>query len=402
MGSSNSQLAPSPYEKAESTVLNIDTIPENKAVDNLPIKDNVHQSKKDEIYLLKRMFYKLDPAVIKDGSDTNYGQIKLAIKYVSAQEMLLVKVFEVRYLSAKNVRGHVFSPYVKIELISTKQTEDDGILMLPDNGEKYTSEIAHSTKLVYNEIFSFTGALESFKDLKLRCSVWSTDGLGHDDFFGEKYLDLKPYCVNEVKIAWHDLEALTDITIGGEIDLHLGYKLPNTLMVTINTARGIKKKSGDTRTALSVRIFIPGVPYVFRTTPVRGDDEFTWIETFSFPIPKEELISRYLVLVVTDANEDDSYLGESHINLEILDVARGFEGTFPLSDMRGNNVVRRSRWSKNAVTQELQEALHAHSVYMRPQFLFDPKSPKTKALTVSVPKAFVHSQMRVVNGVVVQ
>ncbi|XP_039263163.2 synaptotagmin-C-like [Styela clava] len=404
MGSSSSQPVANLYEKPESTVLNIYTTPENKAVDTLPIKDNVHQNKKDEIYLLKRMFYKLDPAVIKDSFDTAYGQIKLAIKYVSSQEMLLVKVFEVRYLSAKNVRGHVFSPYVKIELVSTNQTQTDGILMLAENGEKYTSEISNSTKLSYNEIFSFKGSLNNFEDLVLRCSVWSTDGLGHDDFFGETYLDIFELdCVDTVQIAWHNLKALTDITIGGEIDLHLGYKLPNTLIVTINTARGIKRnnQSGDARTALSVRMFIPGVPYAFRTTPVRGDDEYTWIETFSFPVPKEELVSRYLVLILTDTNEDDSYLGECHIDLENLDVTRGFEGTFQLSDMRGNNIVR-SRWSKNAVTQELQEALHAHSVYMRPQFLFDPKSSRTKDLTVSVPKAFVHSQMRVVNGVVVQ
>jgi len=39
------------------------------------------------------------------------------------------------------------------------------------------------------------------------------------------------------------------------------------------------------------------------------------------------------VLVVGDANEADSYLGECHIDLDNFQPEQGFEGTFPLSDM---------------------------------------------------------------------
>lgn len=42
--------------------------------------------------LLKKLFYKLDPAVVKGGFDVEYGQVKLAIKYASRQQLLLVKV----------------------------------------------------------------------------------------------------------------------------------------------------------------------------------------------------------------------------------------------------------------------------------------------------------------------
>lgn len=387
------------YKSPASTV-DAESHPDDKSI--VSVEPDPPQTKKEEIYLLKRLFYKLDPAVIKDVSETIYGQIKLSLKYVSEQELLLIKVFEVRHLTTKSVRGHSFDPYIKIELVRiTGEKIDNNVLALPENAPKYTSAATHASELSFNEIFSFKVGLLELEEFRVRFSVWSSYGLDQDDFFGEIYLDiLKIDCIDNVQTAWHDLQAQTDISIGGELHVNLSYKWPQTLVVTVNSATGVKQTSQDT-TAMSVRVFIPGVPYVFRTTPVLGTQEHVWIETFSFPVPKEELMSRKLILVVTDANEDDSYLGECHIALEDLDITRGFEGTVPLADMRGSNVVR-SRWSRNAVTQELQEALHAHAVCMRPQFLFDPKSSKTKALSVDVPKAFVHSHMRVVNGVVVQ
>lgn len=45
-----------------------------------------------QTHLLKKLFYKLDPAVVKGGFDVEYGQVKLAIKYASRQQLLLVKV----------------------------------------------------------------------------------------------------------------------------------------------------------------------------------------------------------------------------------------------------------------------------------------------------------------------
>ena len=95
---------------------------------------------------------------------------------------------------------------------------------------------------------------------------------------------------------------------------------------------------------------------------------------------------RYVVLVVCDVTEDN-YLGECQIDLNNFDCDVGYSGTFRLSDMvgtsgvycnviftivtsqRGNAKVR-SRWSSDAVSEELKQAMAAHAVYKMPQFIF--------------------------------
>lgn len=402
MGTSASQEAQLPYKTSELSEIDISS--KGKKQTSLTKKASITDSNRQgQTNLLKKLFYKLDPAVIKGGFDVEYGQVKLAIKYASRQQLLLVKVHEARNLSSTNIRGHASKPYVKVELVQNKTDKNIDLLESPENEAKCTSSLHHTDRLLFNEIFSFSIPEDSFEIVKLRCSVWSFDGLEEDEFLGETYFDIPELdCVDTIRMSWHNLHSQTDLEISGEINLHLGFKLPQSLTVTINSARHVGKANNATQSpALTVKVVIPGVPHVFQTTPVRGEDEYNWIETFTFPIPREELTNRHLICVVSNAKEEDSYLGECHIDLDSIDLSRGYESTFALSDMRGSDVVR-SRWSCNAVTQELQEALYAHSVYMRPEFLFRPNSTQSKVVSVSVPRAFVHSQMRVVNGVVVQ
>jgi len=45
----------------------------------------------ENMYLLKRMFKQLDPAVMKTTNDVQ-GELKVSVKFVSDQSVLLVKV----------------------------------------------------------------------------------------------------------------------------------------------------------------------------------------------------------------------------------------------------------------------------------------------------------------------
>ena len=48
------------------------------------------------------------------------------------------------------------------------------------------------------------------------------------------------------------------------------------------------------------------------------------------------LICRYVVFTVLDhGSEDDSLLGHVVVDLDNLDIERGYQGAFPLSDMVG-------------------------------------------------------------------
>nr|CAB3266765.1 synaptotagmin-1-like [Phallusia mammillata] len=358
-----------------------------------------HEAYLENMYLLKRMFKQLDPAVMKTTTDVQ-GDIKVSVKYVSDKSLLLVKVIAAQDLIAKDIRGHTSDPYVKVLLLMHRDATIE--LTEEQKGMKCTSVAKNTRNPIFNEIFTFPVTSEQINFLQLRCSVWSFDALGKDDFMGERIISVADLsCYDVVASNWYELLPEVDLTIGGNVGIKLNYKLPQTLNVIIEGAKGIRIDNDDVEPF--VRVYIPGVPYVYKTWPCKertGSPE--WNESFDFPVPKEELNSRYIVLIVADANETDSYLGECHIDLDNFQFDQGFEGVFPLSDMRGNVAVR-SRWTRNAITQEFQEAMVAHAMYKKPNMVFARvRGAGNQAISIRVPKAGAQSRLRVVNGVLVR
>ena len=64
--------------------------------------------------LLKHLFKKMDPSVMRTSAQTTHGEIQLSFKYEATKELLLVKVIKCCDLSAKDLRGHCSDPYVKV------------------------------------------------------------------------------------------------------------------------------------------------------------------------------------------------------------------------------------------------------------------------------------------------
>ena len=59
-----------------------------------------------------------------------------------------------------------------------------------------------------------------------------------------------------------------------------------------------------------------------------------------------------------------------------------------MKSQRGNVAVR-SRWTRNAMTQEFNEALQAHALYKRPQFLFGRLRGATDTVSIRNDSIFV-------------
>ncbi len=65
--------------------------------------------------LLKHMFKKMDPSVMKTNAEKTHGDIQLSFKYEATRELLLIKVIKCRDLSAKDLRGKTADPYVQVK-----------------------------------------------------------------------------------------------------------------------------------------------------------------------------------------------------------------------------------------------------------------------------------------------
>ena len=264
-----------------------------------------HQHYLTNMLALKGIFKKLDPAVMKT-SQPVHGDVKLSIKYLPEKSLLLVKVIQAQDLLANDLRGQSSDPYVKIDLFI------DRALQEPELGVPRSTTIAENTRNpVFNEIFSFSLASDKLATAQLRLSVWSNDKLGgNDDFIGERHIYLNDVdCSDKAVTSWYSLQPEIDISIGGEIGVKLEFKLPQTLTVTVSSASNLKEMNLTAEPY--VRVYIPGVPYLHKTKPYKGGkDDPVWNESFDFPIAKEELSEKYVVLIVSDANDENSYLGE--------------------------------------------------------------------------------------------
>ena len=67
--------------------------------------------------MLKSLFKKLDPTVVRSPTDIN-GEVELAFKYDFKRQLLLVKVIKCRDLHAKDIRTKASDPYVRVRLRS--------------------------------------------------------------------------------------------------------------------------------------------------------------------------------------------------------------------------------------------------------------------------------------------
>lgn len=409
--SSSSKRNSKTGEQSKTVSLNHEEFDEKeKSYDDKPKQD--HQAYLNNMFQLKSLFKKLDPSVLNQRGKMQ-GELKVSYKFVADQSLLLAKVILAQDLSPKDLRGESADPYVKVELLVDNKAQN------PEGRLNATTVKKNTVNPIYNEIFSFELKEELLQKAKLRFSVWCYDEMNSDDFIGEAFVSINQLSddqqtstdqPSQPQIAWLQLKPQTDLQIGGEVYVKLEHKLPQNLSVSVARAEGLSKVTSPQNKPY-VKLYIPGVPYVHKTSPPHADDQSddstqrdpVWQQTFEFPILREELRDRDLVLVITDADDDSAYYGEVHISLGDV-LARNWKEplSYPVRDLR-SSVASASRWAKTALRDEFQQALQAHASYKSPDFLFSRPmaGADDQAISVRVPKASVASRLRLLNGVLV-
>ncbi|XP_033118825.1 double C2-like domain-containing protein beta [Anneissia japonica] len=353
-------------------------------------EDEDHDGYKESMYILKQLYKRMDPTVMKTLGDAK-GEVKLSMKYDWQRKLLLVKVVSARDLSAKDLRGKASDPYIKLDLVPDSHSE----------GAKSTSVVTRSLSPTYNEILTFKVLEEDLVDTQLRVQVMSHDPMGKDDFMGERIIPVGEMNLSKVCTDWYTLQAETDLDIKGELEIGLQFLLPDTLQVSIFGASQLVCRDPDKLPCPYVKVIIPGVPKVEQTKIVKNTLDPEWNEVFNFPVAEEELSSRYIVLHLLDkafVGETDA-LGQIFIDLMNLDINVGYTGKFALADLKNSNKVR-TKWSQTATVQEFREAMYAHAVNRYPKLVFQ-KHKGNKVVTVSSRKAGSSAKIRIIDGMAI-
>ncbi|XP_064632573.1 synaptotagmin 2-like [Lineus longissimus] len=357
-----------------------------------PVRNDPYVNTKENMVLLKQIFKKLDPSVMKTTSDIQ-GELQMSLKYDAKEERLLVKVIKARELNAKDLRGNGSDPFVKVWLHPDRWEE----------GIKRTSTEKKTTNPIFGDVFTFKLTEEELHDTKVVAQVWDWDRVSSDDFMGEIIMDLATtdFIDRPIYSAWFPLALETDMSISGEIEISLEYRLPQTLLVTVHRASDLVPRDIDKKADPYVKVSIPGKTEL-GVTEVQSDTlNPVWDETFEFSVPYEEFNDRYIVLHIVDKDTltDNESMGQAIVDLGNLDPEVGFRGVFQLADLRNSDKLR-SKWSQKAIQQEFKEALIAHASFRYPRFMFQ-HHEGLKVMTLTSEKAGATAKLRIMDGVIV-
>ncbi|GFN90833.1 synaptotagmin-9 [Plakobranchus ocellatus] len=398
MGATNSQPVPSHNplqqnpEKIEALAKALDVKSERQK--QLAIQetwDRLEQDKRS-LQVLKSLFKKLDPTVVRSPTDIN-GEIELAFKYDFKRQLLLVKVIKCRELHAQDIRTKASDPYVRLQLYPD----------LHSHGAKVTKIIVETREPVYNEIFAFKMREKELCDTNLVVQVFDYDSVTKDDFLGEVVVDLAlfNFVKEPVLTAWYTLHMETDLSITGNLEVSLKFLGPQSLFLTVHGATGLSRRRDGHVAQAFVKVSVPGLGAVFKTEIVAdesGNPE--WQETFEFELPQEELSFRYAVLHVVDnqSHQENNTLGQIIIDLDTLNLDTGFHGSLKLADLRNSERLR-NKHLQHSVAQEFREAFRAHASSRHPTFLFDQCSSGKRNVTVTCKKAGAQGKVTILDGV---
>lgn len=347
------------------------------------------QQEMDNHQMLKGLFKKLDPKVMKPVGEVK-GEIQLSFKYDFNNELLLVKVIKCRELNNKDIRSKMADTFVKLEL-------------LPDplnQGAKMTQIVHQNNNPRFDEIFGYNMPEFALGQSKLVVQVIDHALGGRDDIRGEVIINLNQFSFRSEPIltAWYQLNMETDLSISGNLDISVAFQVPNTLLVTVHGATDLAPRDHNGTADPFVKVAVPGYDRIHQTQVKKDTLNPTWAETFEFPIHEEEFENRFIIFHVIDRDKSSSNdsLGQCIVELTNMDPERGIHGSYPLADLR-NSERMRSKVYQNRTAQEFREALIAHSFARAPNCLFK-EHRGGKVVTVSCRKAGAQGRIRIVDG----
>ncbi|KAL3853077.1 hypothetical protein ACJMK2_016656 [Sinanodonta woodiana] len=320
-----------------------------------------HEENLQNAQILKGMFKKLDPTVMQvPGEDR--GEIELSFKYDYAKEILMIKVIKCRDLRNRDLRSKMFETFVRLQVMPDHRSQ----------GPRMT-KIIRTNSPRYDEIFTYKIDGGDLGEAKLIAQVVDHSLGGLDEILGETIIDLKNFDFrnNPVHTAWYCLNAETDLSIKGELQISMAFQAPNTLLVTVHGANNLSPRDEDGLADPFVKISIPGTHTLHQTKVCEKTLDPTWIETFEFEMYEEEFENRNVVFHVIDKDTStcNDSLGQVVISLKEFNRETGLSGSFPLSDLKNMKQLR-SQMHTNKVAEEFKEALLAHSFARVPHAIF--------------------------------
>ncbi|WAR25135.1 SYT7-like protein [Mya arenaria] len=291
-----------------------------------------YQKELHNTQMLKGLFKKLDPAVMKPIGEVK-GEVQLSFKYDFNNEMLLVKIIKCRDLANKDIRGKMSNFYVKLELMPDPLNQ----------GEKKTQVSQGTNCPRFDEIFGFHVAEFALGESRLLVQVCEHSLGGSDDVRGEVIIALNSFSFHESPTftAWYTLNMETDLSISGDLDVSVAFQTPNTLLVTIHAASNLAPRDRGGAADPFVKIAIPGHDKIHQTRVLKGTLNPVWSETFEFPVHEEEFEDKYIVFHVIDKDRSSSNdsLGQCIVELKHFNPETGLNGTFELADLRNSNRI---------------------------------------------------------------
>lgn len=174
--------------------------------------------------ILKHIFKKMDPSILKSSAISDHGDINLSLKYEASRELLLIKVVCCRDLDPKDLRGQSADPYVKVGILHPRKLFFDSSfvicltisllqLILRTDSESFhvrrTQTIKNTLNPTFNELFTYDLSQELLMDCQLIVQVWDYDMLEKDDFIGEIIVPLSGLDLlhQNIHTGWYTLKS---------------------------------------------------------------------------------------------------------------------------------------------------------------------------------------------------
>ncbi|XP_047126824.1 synaptotagmin-9 isoform X1 [Hydra vulgaris] len=342
----------------------------------------------DKICLLSELFMNMCSSINNDGV-FYCGEVSIGAKYVPDKSILQLKVIQAKRL-LKRDRNQLPDPIVVVNMFLVSNPTE---LVTQKTTVKF-----QTCDPIFQELLTFPLYENDIANTQLHIVLKDNGLLKADCCLGEIKLNLSKLDFHNGQTMWFQLIPKIDLSITGNIDVSFSINQSNCLLLTIHSARGLRKSSGVCQ--FFVKHYLIGFPKKFQTKISLLQDPI-WEESFEFDIHSNDLERRvFLLEVFNQDGTEEIYEGGVYIHLDSLNIttySRG-QNSYQLQDLR-NIAPPKSKYGKEGIAMELYEAGRAHITYRAPGFLCNRDNNGTKVITVHCEKANAYSKAVLVDGI---
>ncbi|XP_062504669.1 synaptotagmin-3-like isoform X2 [Corticium candelabrum] len=250
-----------------------------------------------------------------------------------------------------------------------------------DNQQR-SRTVMKSLNPLYNEMFTFSVSNGRLPQSQLHCSVWDYDRITTDDFIGQVCLNLCEVDWTDREPHWYDLTDKVICSLFGYVDVTVEFNLPHFLLVTVHCIRDLHIVETAAPSSLKPYVVcsVTGLNQTHRTPAYEVSNCIVVDESFEFSMAKEELLGRYVVVSVSDAQNisKSQWQGQCVIALSEVVPHEPVKDSYELGTPREYHDIHMTSAQQSALANEFQQALVAHAAFRQPSWLFEKKKSRRK------------------------